>query len=221
MLLIDMLLNILHFVTAATALSVGMAKKDAQEQVKSAPEYILAPGFSIELSSSDFSDLTADNYTYKPNNAADIPKLRDDVKTCEQWKYGTTNYFGSSDDAKNSWYSGIKDVAGSIFDQSKYHNCGAVSGAVAGGRMRYVYSATGRNCDTTSQQRTIEGSLDKAYREIILKDYNSVYCLVLTHQGTWSGYLLIGPNDVWPANLRCGKSKDGECVSGGINDNHT
>lgn len=55
----------------------------------------------------------------------------------------------------------IKDfskwVAGVISDASKQRSCGTFSGSMGG--ISYRYQANGKNCDTTAEEKTIEGAI--------------------------------------------------------------
>lgn len=146
---------------------------------------------------------------------------RTDVKSCVESVTNVANHWSSGNEATQLWYNALDAVAGSIRDQAINHNCGMVHDTVANGKIYYEYHATGRNCDNTADQFTVRGSLDKVFRKYIISESWKIYCLELTHGGTWTGYLLIGPRSAWPnGRLSCGSTNSGMCVSGGVNDAH-
>ncbi|KAI4200124.1 MAG: hypothetical protein LQ350_004163 [Teloschistes chrysophthalmus] len=78
-----------------------------------------------------------------------------------------------------------------IKQQSDNHSCGVISGNID--HVNYQYSATGRNCDTTSQQKTVDDALNRAIAFMNGKNVNQA-CFLLTHGGTWKGYLQLAAN---------------------------
>ncbi|KAL8715050.1 MAG: hypothetical protein Q9220_001007 [cf. Caloplaca sp. 1 TL-2023] len=79
-------------------------------------------------------------------------------------------------------------IATIIKNQSGSHSCGVVSGNVNG--MLYQYSATGRNCDTTSEQKTINSAVQRAINFMTQRGVNQA-CFELKHGGTWRGDLQL------------------------------
>ncbi|KAF5879133.1 uncharacterized protein Bfra_006338 [Botrytis fragariae] len=80
-------------------------------------------------------------------------------------------------------------IGAAIKSLSDAGSCGKSSGSLDG--VSWVYYATGRNCDTTAEVKTIQGAIKQ---HLITTDGNSLCsteCLDLTHSGTWSGFLLI------------------------------
>lgn len=55
--------------------------------------------------------------------------------------------------------------------------------------------ASGGDCGTTAEQKTIAGAIDAVFRS--LEGYWDcyIYCITITHGGTWTGTLLIGTNE--------------------------
>ncbi|KAI4107441.1 MAG: hypothetical protein L6R37_001672 [Teloschistes peruensis] len=78
-----------------------------------------------------------------------------------------------------------------IKQQSDNHSCGVISGNID--HVNYQYSATGRNCDTTSEQKTVDSAVNKAIDFMNGKNVNQA-CFLLTHGGTWKGYLQLAAN---------------------------
>ncbi|KAL8691486.1 MAG: hypothetical protein Q9218_003295 [Villophora microphyllina] len=79
-------------------------------------------------------------------------------------------------------------IATIIKNQSDAHACGTRSGNVDG--VNYQYSASGRNCDTTSEQKTVNSAVRKAVDYMNSQNVNQA-CFQLTHGGTWKGLLQI------------------------------
>ncbi|GIK07576.1 hypothetical protein Aspvir_003242 [Aspergillus viridinutans] len=57
-----------------------------------------------------------------------------------------------------------KSMAQIIKDLLNNHNCGVIDGTYRD--IRYVFYASGRNCDTTSQQDTIAGAINKYMQKV-------------------------------------------------------
>lgn len=75
-----------------------------------------------------------------------------------------------------------------IKEQSDKHSCAVVSGTVNG--VHYQYSASGRNCDTSSEEKTINAAMDRALKFMQDKRVDAA-CFQLTHGGTWKGLLQL------------------------------
>lgn len=183
---------------------------------------LLAPALVLDLEQDILILLGISSYDYSTTNITDtntVLSKRTDVNACIQSVAAVSGLGVAATTLGIYWKSANRAAAGSIYDQSKYHNCGVVSAVVAHD-FKYIYSAHGANCDTTAQQSTIEGALGKAYDMVIHNNPNAIWCLELTHNGSWHGYLLIGPNGHggWSDNLHCGADNEGYCVSGGSND---
>ncbi|KAF4418917.1 hypothetical protein FACUT_11638 [Fusarium acutatum] len=91
-----------------------------------------------------------------------------------------------------------------------------------GGNLFYRYLETsqsnGRHCDTTAEQETIAGAIERHIKRHGHKICGTE-CLNLTHGGTWYGYLLIGPADKFDHSAECGPEISFKhCDSGGKGD---
>ncbi|KAL8702100.1 MAG: hypothetical protein Q9201_004573 [Fulgogasparrea decipioides] len=75
-----------------------------------------------------------------------------------------------------------------IKNQSNNHSCATISGNVNG--IHYQYSAPGRHCDTTLEQKTINAAVQKAIKYINNKNVTQA-CFEFTHGGIWKGHLQI------------------------------
>ncbi|KAI4169708.1 MAG: hypothetical protein LQ346_008941 [Caloplaca aetnensis] len=77
-----------------------------------------------------------------------------------------------------------------IKNQSDDHRCDVISESIQPQGVSYQYSASGRNCDTTSEQKTINAALKRAINFMNSHNANQA-CFKLTHGGTWKGLLQI------------------------------
>lgn len=179
-----------------------------------------APAFSINLENDTIVDYSNHRFDWVPKGGL---QERKNVKSCALGVASVASAFASGASAAAAWYAVFHKAAGEAKYESDNKNCGVHHHVVdtPSRKMRYVYSSSGGDCSSTAQESTIEGSLDKAYRTYIKSHYDHIWCMELTHGGTWKGYLLIGPDGNWPSNLSCGDSSSGTCVSGGKNDDHT
>lgn len=77
-------------------------------------------------------------------------------------------------------------------------------------------AASGENCDTTAQWKTIAGAMEKWYKEH--EHLCGEWCLKMTHGGNWEGYasLGVGDNFMWASECESYGYYGG--VSGGKND---
>lgn len=150
------------------------------------------------------------------NGTTTMLAKRKDITACEDRLWRGATLFGSAAGAAAAWFAGLKGIAYMVKDLSNQHNCGVAHASLSG--IKYVYSASGRNCDTTAEVGTVIGGLDKLYRNAIANDPNSVYCIEISHGGTWNGYLLVGPDENWSGSIWCGPTTRNTCVSGGKGD---
>lgn len=79
--------------------------------------------------------------------------------------------------------------------------------------ISWVYYATGRNCDTTAEASTIQGAIKHHLQTTDGSKLCGTECLDLTHSGTWSGYLLIGPTSSFKSTTYCGPVLSGRVDS--------
>ncbi|KAF7906842.1 hypothetical protein EAF00_001120 [Botryotinia globosa] len=108
-------------------------------------------------------------------------------------------------------------VGAAIKSLSDAGSCGKSYGSLDG--VSWVYYATGSNCDTTAEVKTIQGAIKQHLTTTDGNSLCSTECLDLTHSGTWSGFLLIGPTNSFDSTMYCGPSLSfGSCTSGGKND---
>jgi hypothetical protein len=103
-----------------------------------------------------------------------------------------------------------------IYDASQGNSCGTFTGTVDG--FRYRYRATGNNCDTTAQRKTIDGAI-KRHLDAANDQVCGTECWDMSHGGTWDGYLAIGQASVFDDSVYCGPSLSfSKCTNGGGKD---
>lgn len=191
---------------------------------------ILNPALSLDIATGDADttdqyDGIIENIKYSYNNSINGNSTglakRLNVEVCGLYLHVGDTIIAFAG-LVTAWVVASRSASKTIVNESHDKNCGVVShDANQGGVvMRYIYSASGRDCDTTAQKETIDGALDKAYNQYIHLHPKHVWCLDSTHGGNWKGYLLIGPKDAFPSSISCGAVNIGTCVSGGKNDIH-
>jgi hypothetical protein len=98
----------------------------------------------------------------------------------------------------------IIGIADKIYNQSAAKSCDPVTGVLTdydGVSYTYYYYASGRNCDTTAQLKTIVSALDDAWEGL---GSTSALCMTLNHEGTWRGHLGISTmQGDYPAQKLC------------------
>ncbi|KAK6984217.1 hypothetical protein R3P38DRAFT_3106204 [Favolaschia claudopus] len=109
-------------------------------------------------------------------------------------------------------------IASSLKSDSDNGDCKAHTGSVDD--VSWEVYATGQNCDTTAQLKTIAGAID-VYLRAQNKSVCGVHCIRLTHGGTYSGYVTLAAPGFNPDTFYCGSTYTfGQCGSGGGSDNH-
>lgn len=157
--------------------------------------------------------LDLDEYEARANGSTlstDLEK-RTKVRTC--MKRITAGRVG----ACAGTVSALGTVAILISNQLKSHSdnndCSVHYGSADG--ISWQLSAMGRNCDTTAQAKTIQGSLDE-YIESVGSKVCGVACLRLDHGGTYRGYVTLAAPNYKAENYYCGANDQfGGCVKGG------
>ena len=91
-------------------------------------------------------------------------------------------------------------ISSLVKTQSDDHVCAVISGNVDG--VHYQYSASGRNCDTTSEQKTIDAAVKKGLVFMQNEQVNDA-CFQLTHGGTWRGLLQLAVGKANIENQKC------------------
>lgn len=141
---------------------------------------------------------------------------RTNVEACLNTVYQINNWFRQDGFQWVDWENALPIAAELIWMMSFSQNCGV--GHQISNNIKMVYTASGAHCDTTAQEKTIEGALDKAFGTFIRGDKTGIWCIQLSHGGSWNGFLLIGPDTNWPGYIWCGSGGKDTCVSGGKND---
>ncbi|KAI0840133.1 hypothetical protein F5Y06DRAFT_294803 [Hypoxylon sp. FL0890] len=107
-------------------------------------------------------------------------------------------------------------IASFVKGGSNAHDCSSHVAALDG--VTFTFRAEGRHCDTTAEQKTIQGAIQK-FIDGIHNTLCGVDCIKLTHGGTWTGYVTIAADGIDPSHYYCGKSDVwSTCGSGGKND---
>ncbi|KAI9740050.1 MAG: hypothetical protein M1818_004801 [Claussenomyces sp. TS43310] len=99
----------------------------------------------------------------------------------------------------------ISGMAAKILAQSNAGSCAGVEDSIKdfqGVSYTYHYYASGRNCDTTAQIKTIMTALDDKWDDLSGK--TSALCMTLSHGGTWQGHLGVSADEsTYPAHKLC------------------
>jgi len=118
---------------------------------------------------------------------------------------------------KNELQSYVNYMANFIKNLADQRNCGTFTSQI--GNVKFRYHANGKNCGTTAEQATIAGAIENHLKKNNGGELCATECLDLTHDGTWDGFLLIGPSNSFDASRYCGPTLDfGKCTSGGKED---
>ncbi|PYI18141.1 hypothetical protein BO86DRAFT_410167 [Aspergillus japonicus CBS 114.51] len=143
-----------------------------------------------------------------PNNLA----VREPVQVCES----SLSRMSQCATIAGFAFTTTASIAAAIWAWSHQKDCSYHSGTIEG--WQYEFHATGRNCDTTAQQKTIQGAI---YHYLTAIEGNTVcgtQCLSLKHGGSYAGYLKIGKVGVFDSAAYCGPTLHFEnCASGGVN----
>ncbi|KAJ5835568.1 hypothetical protein N7447_001594 [Penicillium robsamsonii] len=89
-------------------------------------------------------------------------------------------------------------IVGVVWAQSKQKTCAKISGNLNG--WKYVYYATGCNCDTTAQKETIHGALYHYLSSVEKNKVCGTQCLSIDHGGTYEGYMKLRKAEWLDAN---------------------
>ncbi|KAJ6019439.1 hypothetical protein N7522_001506 [Penicillium canescens] len=98
----------------------------------------------------------------------------------------------------------IIGIATEIYQKSAAKTCDHVTGRLTdanGKDYNYYYYASGRNCDTTAEIKTIVSAIDDAWEGL---GSISALCMTLSHEGTWRGHLGVSAMQAdYPAQKLC------------------
>ncbi|BCS20323.1 uncharacterized protein APUU_20755S [Aspergillus puulaauensis] len=140
---------------------------------------------------------------------------RTPIKACEN------DYSGAKDCKKVDKAKIIARTLGTMIkEKSKDHDCSSFTATLD--KFEFEYYATGRHCDTTAEQGTIAGAIYHFIHSVLDDNICNAQCMRLTHGGTWTGWLSLGPaGSLKKAKIQCdsGLGSDFDtCKSGGKND---
>ncbi|RAH63740.1 uncharacterized protein BO66DRAFT_362513 [Aspergillus aculeatinus CBS 121060] len=151
-------------------------------------------------------------YEQTTNTAINKLAVREPVQVCES----TLSRMAQCATIAGAVFSWSAAIAGAAWAWSQHKDCSLHSGTIDG--WQYQFHATGRNCDTTAQQKTIHGAI---YHYLSAIEGNTVcgtQCLSLKHGGSYAGYLKFGKVGVFDSGAYCGPTLHFEnCASGGVN----
>lgn len=147
----------------------------------------------------DFLELEEDRNTTKRNEIGLVKRTSISVSESNK-KSGSTKF----SDANKS-QPVILGIANKMYQQSQAGSCSSVTGTLQdynGVSYSYYFYASGRNCDTTAQIKTMVSALDDAWDGL---GSTSALCLTMQHgSGTWRGHLGISAMEgTYPAQSLC------------------
>ncbi|KAL3473258.1 hypothetical protein BJX99DRAFT_261566 [Aspergillus californicus] len=194
--LTTLLLMIAIMITSISGLAINEIPTDALAIESTSVDH---PS-NADVSDHDFDLPSNPNVTaYQSLDSA--PELTG-IKVCQYANNGACHRFHDL----RQW---SLDVANMIQKQSVIHNCNTVEMLYE--EIKVKYSATGRNCDTTAELKTIHNAV---YNYVNKQMWGSVcgnVCLRLDHGGTWRGYLQMGHYSLFNTNVKCNGAKYGNC----------
>lgn len=131
------------------------------------------------------------NYGYAVSNGTSSQQLqrRLDIHECTTWVSGA----GACVNAVWDGLVAVWDIAYLIKQSATAKSCAEIHGQMGG--LWYRYWAAGGDCGTTAEQKTIAGAIHEALKRMDGEWTCNVYCITMTHGGTWTGTLLIGPSE--------------------------
>ncbi|CCF59332.1 hypothetical protein KAFR_0G03000 [Kazachstania africana CBS 2517] len=186
------------------------ASLDAAEADSGVEELVLRAGLSLDISA---GTAVLKNESYAMGAGL---QERTNVKICLNTVYNSLKWMIGDGWQYLDWEKVLPKVAHIIHMYSAEKTCGV--GTSVFNDIKMIYTNTGQNCDTTAEESTIEGALDKAFGNYVRFNKAGIWCMELTHGGSWKGFLLIGPNEDWPSYIWCGDGGKNTCVSGGKGD---
>ncbi|KAL8991797.1 MAG: hypothetical protein Q9169_007641, partial [Polycauliona sp. 2 TL-2023] len=88
----------------------------------------------------------------------------------------------------------IPSIVRGLTDLIKYlsdiGSCEEQGGGIPGTGINFEYQASGRNCDTTSERKTIEAAVQGCV-ERMRSAHATQMCCEFTHGGTWTGHMQV------------------------------
>lgn len=142
-------------------------------------------------SSDDWLEVYTYNFEYASLSGYDTTSAlekRKDIHECTTWVKGVR-------ECVNQIWGGLVDVwniSYKIRQLATAKQCTEIHGQQGG--MYYRYWASGGDCGSTAEQKTIAGAIHAALKKADGEWTCNVYCITMTHGGTWQGTLLIGPD---------------------------
>jgi hypothetical protein len=172
-------------------------------------------GLATDASGHDPKDACSDHHAGAKRSNPGFPELetRSIAKRNEIGLVKRTA-ISISEDSKKSGRTKFSDpnksqaviigMADKIYQQSAAKSCDPVTGVLTdsnGVSYNYYYYASGRNCDTTAEIKTIVSALDDAWEGL---GSTSALCMTMSHGGTWRGHLGVSAmQSDYPAQKLC------------------
>ncbi|KAI4240771.1 MAG: hypothetical protein L6R42_011446, partial [Xanthoria sp. 1 TBL-2021] len=100
----------------------------------------------------------------------------------------------------------IPAIVRGLSDMIKYlsdvNSCDTQRGSITDSQINFEYKASGRNCDTTSEKKTIDSAIQQC-----IEHMNSVkatqMCCEFSHGGTWKGHMQVAAQYRYPDPGKC------------------
>jgi len=142
-----------------------------------------------EILNLDISSLNLDFQFRNVTNegSAELEK-RLDIHACSTWVKGAVQCVNDVWEGLNA----VWDIAFKIKQLTSSKQCTEIHGRQGG--LYYRFWSAGGDCDTTAEQKTIAGAIHAVIKKLDGEWQCNIYCITMTHGGTWKGTLLIGPS---------------------------
>ncbi|KAJ5748780.1 uncharacterized protein N7511_010476 [Penicillium nucicola] len=153
----------------------------------------------LEEDRSAVLELDEDKETAKRNEIGIVKRTSISVSESNK-KSGSTKFSNS-----NKSQAVILGIANQMYQKSQAGSCSSVTGTIEdynGVSYSYYFYASGRNCDTTAEIKTMVTALDDAWDGL---GSTSALCMTMQHgSGTWRGHLGISAmQGTYPASSLC------------------
>ncbi|KAJ5305814.1 hypothetical protein PENANT_c015G03033 [Penicillium antarcticum] len=172
-------------------------------------------GLATDASGIDPKSACSDHHAGAKRSNAGFPELeerspakRDEIGLVKRTPISVSESDKKSGSTKfshpNKSQAVILGIADKIYQQSAAGSCDGITGSITdtnGVSYSYYYYASGRNCDTTAQLKTIVSALDDAWEGL---GSTSALCMTMDHGGTWRGHLGISAmQGTYPSQKLC------------------
>ncbi|KAI5961835.1 uncharacterized protein KGF55_003806 [Candida pseudojiufengensis] len=110
------------------------------------------------------------------------------IHDCTTWVKGAGRCVNAIWDLGND----VWNISFKIRQLMTAKQCSEIHGQMGG--VYYRYWSIGGDCGSTAEQKTIAGAIMAAVHKNDGDWLCNIYCITMTHGGTWQGTLLIGPS---------------------------